>query len=972
MNTKFNLNNKNIINTYKLIYIPLLIVLIISVATSLTCFEISKKLLIKNLKNNGLNLATQATKQIENNSNALNVINTLLEDKIRSVGHSIIKMENSINNEILTELAKTLDVDEIHWMDSNGKTIYSSKAEYINWIPYEEHPLYDFIRSSNKELMEEIRPDAEFNIPIKYGTIKSKSGNFIQVGILADNIHRLTSDFNYQDLVEDLSKRENIIYASIVNTQLLTIADSDKEDIGYMYDPITEVSFKEALQGSSTAEEWYYEKVKNTILEVSTPIYEKNEIIGVLVMGISMEHVQSTMYTILITSFLISLFMFFLFFQFQKRNVIDPVNRLAKEINTIDIGLDPFYRIPIISNDTFLGINVSMNKLLDRIQDYFLSNKEYQDELEASQEEICASYEQLAAFDEELQAQYAEIQNYNEKLKDLKQKHDIAINSTQSAVWEVYFPDYKLFLSTEFENVIGKSINSDENVYSFLGKITTHFFRRKLLKAVFDYMKGYKDEIYAEIQIQNKFGNPKWFLIRGKGTYDEFNNLKSLNGIILSIDKLKSQEEYIQHQAFNDTLTGLPNRRSFLKKLQNSINNKKQGAVVLLDLDNFKSINDTLGHSYGDILLKNISSKLMTLIDKSTFISRFGGDEFLILLEEVTDYKAIDDKMNKIINIFNEKQILKGNQVYVTASMGISLYPHHSNEINQLLMNVDMAMYKVKETGKNNYMFYDDNMIKLLQEHVLIENTLKDSIKNDNFKLLYQPQICINTGEIVGFEALLRIKDKFISPAQFIPIAEKNGLIVQIGRFVLKESIKELRRLKDMGFKLKPIAINFSAIQLNDLTFIDYFKSLLKEYNIDSKFIEIEITESIFLDKKDTTIEFLNKLKSIGVNISLDDFGTGYSSLNYLTFVPVDKIKLDKSLSDKFLEINNVSVIDNIIALAHSLSLKVVAEGIETMDQYYKLKEVGCDFIQGYLFSKPLESHMAEKIYTKNLIKSKE
>jgi EAL domain-containing protein (putative c-di-GMP-specific phosphodiesterase class I) len=277
-------------------------------------------------------------------------------------------------------------------------------------------------------------------------------------------------------------------------------------------------------------------------------------------------------------------------------------------------------------------------------------------------------------------------------------------------------------------------------------------------------------------------------------------------------------------------------------------------------------------------------------------------------------------------------------------------------------------MYKVKNAGKNNYMFFNEEMTTHLQNQIKIERILRKAIEGNELKLLYQPQVCSNTGTLVGFEALLRLKNYTISPAQFIPVAEETGVIIEIGRWVTRETIKQMATWKGKGFIVKPIAINFSAKQLNDLGYVTFLKNTLEEFHIDAKYIDIEITESIFLEKKGETIKFLNELRALGVKIALDDFGTGYSSLSYLTFLPVDKIKLDKSLNDKFLELENIKVMDSLISLAHSLNLEVVAEGIEDVAHFNRLKIAGCNYIQGYLFSKPLEASDAEKVYNDNFL----
>jgi len=265
-------------------------------------------------------------------------------------------------------------------------------------------------------------------------------------------------------------------------------------------------------------------------------------------------------------------------------------------------------------------------------------------------------------------------------------------------------------------------------------------------------------------------------------------------------------------------------------------------------------------------------------------------------------------------------------------------------------------------------MFFNENIMEEFNEKIQIEHKLREVVRKKDFKLLYQPQVDMHTGSIRAFEALLRIKNSDLYPDQFIPIAESTGMIIEIGRWVTEEAIRQIALWKKKGLSNKSIAINFSAKQLNDIGYIEFVETKLKENDVEAKYLEIEITESLFLENEDKTIEFLNKLKDLGIRIALDDFGTGYSSLSYLTFLPVDKIKLDKSLSDQYLEKKNLKLIKGIIALAHSLDLKVVAEGIEDMKQYELLNEESCDYIQGYLVSRPVELEDAEKIYHCNFL----
>lgn len=432
------------------------------------------------------------------------------------------------------------------------------------------------------------------------------------------------------------------------------------------------------------------------------------------------------------------------------------------------------------------------------------------------------------------------------------------------------------------------------------------------------------------------------------------------------IEILNHKNEFL---AYHDYLTNLPNRMSFIHKLQSELEANHRGAILILDLDNFKGINDTLGHVYGDMVLKEVADRLSSLVSQKVFLSRIGGDEFVILLSE-DDKNEIIKYIELIREQFQKSFILKNKENYIQFSIGICRFPEDCSDANQLIMNADTAMYKAKLSGKDNYVFYHDEMKEELRKKSEIEGILRQAFREDGFLLHYQPQVDVNTGEIASFEALLRLKNFNISPGVFIGVAEEIGLIVDIGRWVTKEVINQLVRWREQGYPLKTVSLNYSNRQLRDVDYIPFLNNLLVSNGLDPEYIEIEITESSLLEESLQTLEFLDRLKELGVKIALDDFGIGYSSINYLSYIPANKVKLDKSLSDKFLGVHNSSVIDSIIALAHGLELEITAEGIEEYDQFLRLKEAGCDYIQGYLFSRPVGVDEIEKVYGTNLIES--
>ena len=416
--------------------------------------------------------------------------------------------------------------------------------------------------------------------------------------------------------------------------------------------------------------------------------------------------------------------------------------------------------------------------------------------------------------------------------------------------------------------------------------------------------------------------------------------------------EITNLSEDLKHQANHDPLTGLANRRKFMKKLKDVLKKKTKAAVILLDFDNFKEINDTVGHVYGDQLLKKFSQLLLSSFNDNVFVARYGGDEFLLLIENINSKEEIEKYIRKLKEIVSEPFLIDKNEFYLDFSLGISCYPKDSSNSYELITMADTAMYQVKELSNKYYLFYTSEIFNKIKDKKIIREILRRAVKNNAFELKYQPQVDIASGEIESFEALLRLKEYNISPAKFIPVAEESGQIIEIGRWVTEKVIKDLAILQNLRNKPIKISLNFSVQQLNDMDYIDFIAEKLKENNVDPKYLEIEITESLLINQKEKALNYLRKLSDLGINLALDDFGTGYSSLSYLTYISFAKVKLDKVLIEKFLEYENLKTINSLISLFHSLDLPVVAEGVEKREQLNKLKSVDCNYIQGYLFSR--------------------
>lgn len=449
------------------------------------------------------------------------------------------------------------------------------------------------------------------------------------------------------------------------------------------------------------------------------------------------------------------------------------------------------------------------------------------------------------------------------------------------------------------------------------------------------------------------------------GLYTGINHL--LKRIYDMVHQNEALHKTIQVQAMHDPLTNLPNRRAFRDDIEASFRLKEQGAVMMLDLDNFKDINDTFGHVYGDHVLKTVTDFLESITTEQISIYRFGGDEFLMLYRQPGSMGHVETFVKTILDRFNQRFTIDDDDQHLKCSIGIARYPHDSGDIDELVMQADLAMYQSKENRLNCYARFKPHMAEKKRWHLEVEQRLRTALEEDGFRLLYQPKVDAQTRQVTGYEALLRLKDNTLSPGQFIPVAEETGLILDIGRWVTREAISQLKAWKQEGKNTKLISINFSAKQLFDLDYVENLEKMLKEAGVNPSLLEIEITENLLINQEETTIQFLNKLKKTGVKLSLDDFGKGYSSLNYLSYLPVDAIKLDKSLCDKYQELTNSKIVVGIIALAESLNLRIVAEGIETPDQYNFFKNAGCHDIQGFLFSKPVTVEEASTVYDQEL-----
>lgn len=425
-----------------------------------------------------------------------------------------------------------------------------------------------------------------------------------------------------------------------------------------------------------------------------------------------------------------------------------------------------------------------------------------------------------------------------------------------------------------------------------------------------------------------------------------------------------------------DALTGLPNRLLLIERLNTALHHarrtKTQLAVLFLDFDNFKKVNDSLGHIVGDEFILTVSRELSKVLRKEETLARLSGDEFVIVLQNVTCEDNIECFINRIKSVFTRSYHAGRNMIHVSCSIGVALFPIHGSHCEELLKNADIAMYKAKELGKNNVQIYSDQMRNKELNRLMLEGHLGNALINNEFSLHYQPQIDASTGRIRGYEALLRWRNPalgYISPCEFISLAEETGFIIPIGEWVLKTACAANHAWNTRHGAQYIVSVNVSSLQLKLPNFNEIVKTVLAETGLDPSLLEIEITESILIDSFDAVVQSLRELSMLGVKISLDDFGTGYSSINYLKTLPLTTLKLDKSL------INNVNtdkaeeeIVKTLITLLHKFNIRVIAEGVETKEQLSFLMNTRCDYLQGFLLCRPQSTENLTPFLTKQQI----
>jgi len=573
-----------------------------------------------------------------------------------------------------------------------------------------------------------------------------------------------------------------------------------------------------------------------------------------------------------------------------------------------------------------------------------------------------------------------------------EERFDLAMQGANDGLWDWSIRSHTAYFSPRWKTMLGfQDWEISELPREWRKRIHRDDLRKVLLQ-IRSHLQG-KTPTYESIhRVQHQDGHYLWVLDRGRAIFDENGEAIRMVGTQVDITEHKQLEEKIKsaniklkheikervhaqeelaHLAKHDPLTNLPNRILFYEQLQKAIRRAELEddaiAVLLVDLDNFKQVNDTLGHPAGDRLLVDVSNRLNSIVNKNYFLSRFGGDEFVVILEGCSDNFIIDAYAKEIIDLMSQPFRLDDQEIRIGCSIGVTLFPDDGNEPDQLIRDADIAMYHAKDQGRNMFQYFTEEMDQNITEKATLRNMLHGALDRNEFEVHYQPQVEVKTGRVTGLEALLRWYPEIsesVSPDKFVPLLEESGLIAEVGSWVLRQACQQIKYLHDKGLKRITIAVNLSPRQflLEDLA--DTIDSILIETGLDPKYLEVEITENIFMQDLDLIQKTMLRLKEIGVKITLDDFGTGYSSLGYLKRFPINGVKIDKEFVKDILD-NNESreLVTAIIAMTKGLNLDtLVAEGVEKESQLDLLRDSGCPTYQGYLFSEPLAAKALQSL----------
>lgn len=601
---------------------------------------------------------------------------------------------------------------------------------------------------------------------------------------------------------------------------------------------------------------------------------------------------------------------------------------------------------------------------------------ESESQLRMSHQQLAALNEELITFDEELRLNLVELLKSQKQLRESEERHSLVVEASGIGIWDWDAETGRYFVSFEWCKILGITPGpAEENFIESFNRIHPEDLEY-VQKSWDEYHRKKGGHFECQYRIVLPSGEIRWVQAMAKAVWNMDGKVIRMAGSYSDVTRLKEYQERLEFLAYHDPLTKLPNRLMLRLYWTEILDNNQavKSALFFIDSDNFKFINDTLGHNHGDQLIVAIGSRLKANIGENDNVFRIGGDEFVVSIPNFTNIEDIETVAKKIIYSFAEPFEIANNSIHITVSLGIAIYPDHGVETDELLKNADIAMYKAKECGKNRFVFYDAKIHARIEERMWLEKNLGNALSKQEFLLHYQPQVDLKTGTITGFEALLRwnnLELGLISPLKFIEITEDNGLIIPLGEWVLNRACRFMKDLQELTGEKLAVSVNASIIQLMQDDFVERVLEVLKDCRFNPELLELEITESVLIESFETIYQKLESLREKRVRIALDDFGKGYSSLNYLCRLPISTLKIDKSFVDNIINKDKDRIIiGDIVAIGHKVGLSVIAEGVETDEQLQYLMDHECDKVQGFIYSKPLpEEEVIELLRSKNKLR---